>query len=99
MKPNALPPKASPSLGSRRGVSLFEVLLLIAIFGAISGGVAVFAFDCGTRHRATIAVDRAARVRDAASLFLGLELRIETMPCPTVQDLVDDVHAGPACWQ
>ncbi len=66
-----------------RGVTLFEVLIVVAILAMVSGGVAVAALRYGARARVKHAGTEARTIRTAvgAWIFEGLAV------CPTVVEL------------
>jgi general secretion pathway protein G len=71
---------------ARRGVTLVEVLIVVAIMAVISGGVTLVAFPLYKESRIKIAVQGCQAVRNAAELYMNLDATSDA--CPTVQDLV-----------
>lgn len=69
-----------------RGVTLVEVLIVVAIMAVISGGVTLVAFPLYKESRIKIAVQGCMAVRQAAELYQNLEGTSDA--CPTIQDLV-----------
>jgi len=69
-----------------RGVTLVEVLIVVAIMAVISGGVTLVAFPLFKESRIKIAVQGCQTVRQAAELYQNLEGGADQ--CPTMQDLV-----------
>jgi general secretion pathway protein G len=68
-----------------RGVTLVEVLIVVAIMAVISGGVTLVAFPLFKESRIKIAIQGAGAVKQAAELEKNLD---GTSDCPTIQDLV-----------
>jgi general secretion pathway protein G len=71
---------------SARGVTLVEVLIVVAIMAVISGGVTLVAFPLYKESRVKIAVQGCQAVKQAAELYQNLDNPGDT--CPTLQDLV-----------
>jgi general secretion pathway protein G len=69
-----------------RGVTLVEVLIVVAIMAVISGGVTLVAFPLYKESRIKIGVQGCLVVRQAAELYQNLEGSADQ--CPTIQDLV-----------
>ncbi|MFT3775368.1 MAG: prepilin-type N-terminal cleavage/methylation domain-containing protein [Minicystis sp.] len=69
-----------------RGVTLVEVLIVVAIMAVISGGVTLVAFPLYKESRIKIGVQGCQVVRSAAELYQNLEGSADQ--CPTIQDLV-----------
>ncbi len=69
-----------------RGVTLVEVLIVVAIMAVISGGVTLVAFPLYKESRIKIAVQGCQTVKQAAELYQNLEGVADQ--CPTIQDLV-----------
>ena len=69
-----------------RGVTLVEVLIVVAIMAVISGGVTLVAFPLFKESRIKIAVQGCMAVKQAAELHMNLEGSADQ--CPTIQDLV-----------
>jgi len=69
-----------------RGVTLVEVLIVVAIMAVISGGVTLVAFPLYKESRIKIGVQGCQVVRQAAELYQNLEGSADQ--CPTIQDLV-----------
>jgi general secretion pathway protein G len=70
-----------------RGVTLVEVLIVVAIMAVISGGVTLVAFPLYKESRIKIAVQGCSTVRQAAELYQNLEGAADV--CPTMQDLIN----------
>jgi general secretion pathway protein G len=68
------------------GVTLVEVLIVVAIMAVISGGVTLVAFPLYKESRIKIAAQGCMTVRQAAELYQNLEGSADQ--CPTIQDLV-----------
>ena len=69
-----------------RGVTLVEVLIVVAIMAVISGGVTLVAFPLYKESRIKIGIQGCLVVRQAAELYQNLEGSADQ--CPTIQDLV-----------
>lgn len=69
-----------------RGVTLVEVLIVVAIMAVISGGVTLVAFPLYKESRIKIAAQGCMTVRQAAELYQNLEGSADV--CPTIPDLV-----------
>lgn len=69
-----------------RGVTLVEVLIVVAIMAVISGGVTLVAFPLYKESRIKIGVQGCMVVRNAAELYQNLDGSADQ--CPTIQDLV-----------
>ena len=69
-----------------RGVTLVEVLIVVAIMAVISGGVAMFALPALKESRIKAAIMGCQQVREAAGLYKELDAASDA--CPTMQDLV-----------
>lgn len=67
-----------------RGVTLVEVLIVVAIMAVISGGVTIVAFPLYKESRIKAAVVGAGQVKTAAEL----EKNMGDADCPSIQDLV-----------
>jgi general secretion pathway protein G len=68
-----------------RGVTLVEVLIVVAIMAVISGGVTLVAFPLFKESRIKIAIQGAGAVKQAAELEKNLD---GTSDCPQITDLV-----------
>jgi general secretion pathway protein G len=71
-----------------RGVTLVEVLIVVAIMAAISGVVGVFAIPMLAKSRVRTAAMGASAVREAAKVYREIDLEGDGVSCPTVDDLV-----------
>ena len=71
---------------ARRGVTLVEVLIVVAIMAVISGGVTLVAFPLFKESRIKIAVQGCQAVKNAAELYINLDATSDA--CPTMQDLI-----------
>ncbi len=69
-----------------RGVTLVEVLIVVAIMAVISGGVTLVAFPLYKESRIKIAVQGCQTVKQAAELFQSMDATGDG--CPTIQELV-----------
>ncbi len=72
---------------ARRGVTLVEVLIVVAIMAVIAGGATILVFPAFKKAKIEAAKVGAESVRQAAELYLNTEA--EGDGCPTVKDLVD----------
>ena len=75
-----------------RGVTLFEVLIVVAILAMIAGGVAFFALPQFNKAKVNTAEGAARVIRQAASQWQATN--IETS-CPTMSQLVQDKLLDP----
>jgi prepilin-type N-terminal cleavage/methylation domain-containing protein len=71
----------------RRGVTLFEVLIVVAILALITAGVAVVAFDAWVGAQEDTARSSARSIRMAAETWW---IRHDPGTCPTVETLILD---------
>jgi general secretion pathway protein G len=71
---------------ARRGVTLVEVLIVVAIMAVISGGVTLVAFPLFKESRIKIAIQGCQAVKNAAELYQNLDATTDA--CPTMQDLI-----------
>jgi general secretion pathway protein G len=69
-----------------RGVTLVEVLIVVAIMAVIAGGVTVVAFPQFKKAKVDAAMVGCHAVKQAADLYQNLESTSDQ--CPTIQDLV-----------
>jgi general secretion pathway protein G len=69
-----------------RGVTLVEVLIVVAIMALIAGGAAILVFPSFKKAKIEAAKLGADTVRQMAQLYLNLDATDAT--CPTVKDLV-----------
>ena len=72
---------------SRRGVTLFEVLIVVAILAMVAGGVAVFALPRYKEAQIKTAKSGAQTVRQAV---LQWQLSNADESCPTMNQLVQE---------
>jgi general secretion pathway protein G len=79
-------------LGRARGVTLFEVLIVVAILAMIAGGVAFFALPQFNKAKISTAKDGARIIRQAASNWLATN---NETSCPTVSQLIQDKLLDP----
>ncbi len=70
----------------QRGVTLVEVLIVVAIMAVISGGVTLVAFPLFKEARIKSAIQGCLVVRQAAELYHNLDATGDA--CPTIQDVV-----------
>lgn len=69
----------------RRGVTLFEVLIVVALLALISAGVAIAAFSKVAPAKTKVVTTSARAVRQAVKLWW---LEHGSTDCPTVRELV-----------
>ena len=72
---------------ARRGVTLFEVLIVVAILAMVAGGVAVFALPRFKEAQVKTAKSGAQTIRQAVMQW---QLSNADESCPTVSQLVSD---------
>lgn len=72
---------------ARRGVTLVEVLIVVAIMAVIAGGATLMVFPQFKKARIQAAKTGADAVRQAAEYYLNTES--EGGKCPTLKDLTD----------
>lgn len=72
--------------GLQRGVTLVEVLIVVAIMALIAGGAALLVFPSLKKARVENAKIGGDVIRQAAQLYLNLDATDAN--CPTVKDLV-----------
>ena len=75
-----------------RGVTLFEVLIVVAILAMIAGGVAFFALPRFREAQQKTAVSSAQIIRKAAELW---QANNNETSCPTVSQLVQEKLLDP----
>lgn len=73
-------------LGKKRGVTLVEVLIVIAIMALIAGSAVLLVFPALGRARIDTAVLSAQTVKKAVELYKNID---GADGCPTVDDLVN----------
>jgi general secretion pathway protein G len=74
--------------GTSRGVSLVEVLIVVAIMAIIASMVTLVAFPELKRARVRTAALSGKAVRQAALLYREVDLEGDRSRCPTVDELV-----------
>jgi general secretion pathway protein G len=75
-----------------RGVTLFEVLIVVAILAMIAGGVAFFALPQFNKAKKDTAMGAARVVRQAASQWRATNNETD---CPSISQLVQDKLLDP----
>ena len=76
-----------------RGVTLVEVLIVVAIMAVIAGGATVLVFPQFKKARIKSAVISAGEIKKAADLYQNLNGSADV--CPTIQDLVNGKTIDP----
>jgi general secretion pathway protein G len=71
---------------AERGVTLVEVLIVVAIMAVISGGVTLVAFPLYKKAKVDTGMVGVRTVKQAAELYQNLDGAADQ--CPTMQDLV-----------
>ncbi len=72
---------------SARGVTLFEVLIVVAILAMVAGGVAVFALPQYEKARVRTATAGCRTIRQAVNTW---KMDPENSSCPTVSQLIEE---------
>ncbi len=72
---------------AKRGVTLVEVLIVVAIMAVIAGGATLLVFPKFKEAKVKAAVLGAGVIKSAADLYQNLNSTSDT--CPTIQDLVN----------
>jgi len=75
-----------------RGVTLFEVLIVVAILAMVAGGVAAFALPKFREAQKTTAKTGARVVRTAIQQWQAANNEVN---CPTISQLVQEKHLDP----
>jgi general secretion pathway protein G len=78
--------RAKRSRKQERGVTLVEVLIVVAIMAVIAGGATLLVFPQFKKARIDNAVIGAGVIKQAAELYMNIDAVDES--CPTVKDLV-----------
>ena len=76
----------------QRGVTLFEVLIVVAILAMVAGGVAVFALPKFREAQITTAETGARVIRTAVQNWQAAN---NETSCPTISQLVQEKHLDP----
>ncbi|MDC3956053.1 prepilin-type N-terminal cleavage/methylation domain-containing protein [Polyangium jinanense] len=71
-----------------RGVTLVEVLIVIAIMAIISSGATYLVFPEYKKARIRSALIGASVIKTAAQMYVELDLQGATDDCPTIEELV-----------
>ena len=79
-------PLARGNRRGARGVTLVEVLIVVAIMAVIAGGATLLVFPQYKKARIDNAVIGAGVIKQAAELYMNMDAVDES--CPTVKDLV-----------
>ncbi len=79
-------------LRALRGVTLFEVLIVVAILAMVAGGVAAFALPKFREAQKTQAKTGARVVRTAIQQWQAANNEVN---CPTISQLVQEKHLDP----
>ncbi|MCA9598574.1 MAG: type II secretion system protein [Myxococcales bacterium] len=80
------------ALARRRGVTLVEVLIVVAIIAMVAGGVAVFALPKYREAQKTSAETGARVIRQAVQSWQAANNEVA---CPTVSQLVQEKNLDP----
>lgn len=72
-----------------RGVTLVEVLIVLAIMALIAGGATALLFPEFKKAQIKTAVLSAAEIKKSTQTYIELDLAGNTDKCPTVNDLVE----------
>ena len=80
-------PEARNTRTHRRGVTLFEVLIVVAIIALVSAGVSLMATRFWTKARYDTAATNARNIRQAVPLWWAEH---DSNTCPEVGQLVSD---------
>jgi general secretion pathway protein G len=75
------------SQASARGVTLFEVLIVVAILAMVAGGVAVFALPQFQKARVKTATAGCRTIRQAVNTW---KMDPENTSCPSVSQLIEE---------
>lgn len=85
--------RAGPATRSaRRGVTLVEVLIVVAIISMVAGGVAVFALPRFRESQVKLAATGAQTIRGAVQNW---QAATNETGCPTVSQLVQEKYLDP----
>ena len=76
-----------------RGVTLVEVLIVVAIMAVIAGGATLMVFPQFKKAKIDNAVIGAGVIKQAAELYMNMDATDEA--CPTVKDLVESKKIDP----
>jgi general secretion pathway protein G len=71
-----------------RGVTLVEVLIVVAIMAVIAGGATMLVFPEYKKARIKAAVIGASTIKQAAQTYIEIDMVGGADTCPTMQDLV-----------
>jgi len=72
-----------------RGVTLVEVLIVLAIMAIIAGGATALVFPRYKESQVKAAVLSAQEIKKTTQTYIELDLSGNSEKCPTVQELVD----------
>ncbi len=72
---------------AERGVTLFEVLIVVAILAMVAGGVAVFALPQFNKAQVKTATTGCRTIRSAVNTW---KIDAENDSCPTVSQLIEE---------
>jgi general secretion pathway protein G len=76
----------------QRGVTLVEVMIVVAILAMVAGGVAVFALPKFREAQKSTAETGARTIRQAAQTWQTTNSEVS---CPTVSQLIQEKHLDP----
>ena len=77
---------------SERGITLVEVMIVVAILAMVAGGVAVFAIPQFNKAQKSTAETGARTIRQAAQTW---QTTNTDSSCPTVSQLIQEKHLDP----
>lgn len=92
-KPKMMRSALSARAALQRGVTLFEVLIVVAILAMVAGGVAVFALPKFREAQMKTAESSARVIRTAVQAWQAAN---NESSCPTVSQLVQERHIDSA---
>jgi len=83
----SLGPRALARRAAARGVTLFEVLIVVAILAMVAGSVAVFALPQFRKAQIKTATTGCRTIRSAVNTW---KIDSENASCPTVSQLIEE---------